>query len=469
MSDILLVEDTASLALVYQEHLRKAGLASDHVDTLKATAARLEQMPPRVVLLDLQLPDGNGLDLLKECGAESPAAFIVITSHGSINTAVEAMRLGAWDFLVKPFSEERLVTTVRNALERSELRRLVAVMQEDLGRERFHGFIGSSLPMQAVYRMVEAVASSQATVFITGESGTGKEVCAEAIHKASPRRAKPFVALNCGAIPHDLMESEIFGHLKGSFTGAIAERKGAAREADGGTLFLDEICEMDLSLQTKLLRFLQTGTVQPVGSARPEKVDIRVLCATNRDPWAEVEAGRFREDLYFRLHVVPIHLPPLRERENDTIEIAEAFIARFAREEGKAFKGIDDDARALLLAHPWRGNVRELQNVMRNVVVLHDGPTVTADMLPPQIARDTVIPAAMPRRRASDKGTAASATEDTGDTRQLWEIERDAIEAAIAAKGGSIPKAAQQLGVSPSTLYRKRESWIAEGKLGPAD
>ena len=467
MNDILLVEDTPSLALVYQEHMRKAGLPSDHVDTLKAAAARLAAAPPRVVLLDLHLPDGNGIDLLGEYGVESPAAFIVITSHGSINTAVEAMRLGAWDFLVKPFSEERLVTTVRNALERSELRRLVAVMKDDLGRERFHGFIGSSLPMQAVYRMVEAVAPSQATVFITGESGTGKEVCAEAIHKASPRRNKPFVALNCGAIPHDLMESEIFGHLKGSFTGAIAERKGAAREADGGTLFLDEICEMDLALQTKLLRFLQTGTVQPVGSARAEKVDIRVLCATNRDPWAEVEAGRFREDLYFRLHVVPVHLPPLRERENDTIEIAEAFIARFAAEEGKSFQRIDDDTRALLLAHPWRGNVRELQNVMRNVVVLHDGEAVTPAMLPPQIDRGTAPQApARPMRRASDTG-ADAAGERGPDRRRLWEIERDAIEAAIGANGGSIPKAAQQLGVSPSTLYRKREAWIAEGKLAP--
>ena len=466
MADILLVEDTPSLALVYREHLRKAGFACDHVDTLKAATARLGAAAPRVILLDLQLPDGNGIDLLREYGTESPAAFIVITSHGSIGTAVEAMRLGAWDFLVKPFSEDRLVTTVRNALERSELRRLVAEMREDHGRERFHGFIGSSLPMQAVYRMVEAVAPSQATVFITGESGTGKEVCAEAIHKASPRRGKPFVALNCGAIPHDLMESEIFGHLKGSFTGAIAERKGAAREADGGTLFLDEICEMDLSLQTKLLRFLQTGTVQPVGSTRPEKVDLRVICATNRDPWAEVEAGRFREDLYFRLHVVPIHLPPLRERDDDIIEIASAFVARFTAEEGKAFTGIDEEACDLLRAHPWRGNVRELQNVMRNVVVLNVGAAVTAAMLPPQIARTAgavARPAGQPRRRAGDAQGAAQGD----DRRKLWEIERDAIEAAIAANGGSIPKAAQQLGVSPSTLYRKRDAWIAEGKLAP--
>jgi DNA-binding NtrC family response regulator len=302
--------------------------------------------------------------------------------------------------------------------------------------------------MAQVHRTIGSVAPSMATVFITGESGTGKELAAVAVHTLSNRATGPFIALNCGAIPPDLLESEVFGHMKGSFTGAISDKPGAAAAADGGTLFLDEICEMALPLQTKLLRFLQTSTIQPVGATRPQKVNVRIICATNRDPMDYVERGLFREDLYYRLYVVPIHMPPLRARETDTVEIAEAALARFAAEEGKAFAGLTPETRSLLLAHDWPGNVRQLLNVIRNVVVLHDGGPVTPDMLPPEVLR-------LARKANAAPAPTVSAT--AGLT--LAQIERQAIEDAIARHGGSVPLAARELAISPSTLYRKLESW----------
>ena len=235
--------------------------------------------------------------------------------------------------------------------------------------------------MQAVYRTIEAVAASDATVFITGESGTGKELAAEAIHKLGRRSTKPFVAINCGAIPRELISSQLFGHLKGSFTGAIDDRPGAVKQAEGGTLFLDEICEMQLDLQPELLRFLQTGTFRPVGSTKTEKVDVKIVCATNRDPLAEVSTGRFREDLYYRLSVVPLPMPPLRDREDDVIEIAEEFIAVFSKREGKAPLSLSDEAIQKLVAYDWPGNVRQLQNVIRRAIIMNEGKVLEASML----------------------------------------------------------------------------------------
>lgn len=296
-NSVLLVEDTASLALVYQSVLSRAGFRVSAATSLAEARARCQERAPALVLLDLQLPDGDGLDLLENLRRDAPGSrVIVITANGSINRAVQAMRAGAFDFLVKPFDDARLIGAVQNALATSPPAEDAAALEagEDAG---FQGFIGRSAPMAEIYRMVRSIGRSTATVFITGESGTGKEVCARAIHAVSARAAKPFVPLNCAAIPRDLLESEVFGHLKGAFTGALSDKPGAAAVADGGTLFLDEVCEMDLSLQTKLLRFLQTSTIQPVGSARPVKVDVRIVCATNRDPAEEVRRGRFREDL----------------------------------------------------------------------------------------------------------------------------------------------------------------------------
>jgi DNA-binding NtrC family response regulator len=301
-------------------------------------------------------------------------------------------------------------------------------------------------------------------VFITGESGTGKEVCARAIHAMSTRAARPFVPLNCAAIPRDLLESEVFGHLKGAFTGALSDKPGAAAVADGGTLFLDEICEMDLSLQTKLLRFLQTSTIQPVGAARPVPVDVRIVCATNRDPAEEVRGGRFREDLYYRLHVVPIHMPPLRARPEDIIDIAQASLVKFAAEEGKAFTGFDPQVEQILASRGWPGNVRQLLNVIRNVVVLHDGPLVMAEMLPSDITlaadsslngdRVEMLREAWAKPAASHRGRVAALV-----GMPLADVERELIEATIEHCGGSIPRAAKMLELSPSTIYRKLESW----------
>ncbi|MEM8687164.1 MAG: sigma-54 dependent transcriptional regulator [Pseudomonadota bacterium] len=307
-------------------------------------------------------------------------------------------------------------------------------------------FIGTSPAILTVMDTVRHVAPSKASVFITGESGTGKEVCAEMIHGLSSRSGKPFVPINCGAIPRDLIESELFGHLKGSFTGAICDRDGAAALADGGTLFLDEICELELQLQTRLLRFLQTGLIQPVGAGRQRAVDVRVICATNRNPKIEVAEGRMRNDLFYRLHVIPIDMPPLSARGGDVTALAEHFLSLYAAEEGKVFLGLSQETKACFTAYDWPGNVRELQNVIRRIVVLNAGPQVEVHMLPEELR--ATGPNVVPLGQAGN--------------RELWMIERAAIEQAIGACGGSVPQAAKRLGVSPSTLYRKREAWLGK-------
>lgn len=457
---VLLIEDVLSMSMLFTRHLEAAGVQTVAVEDLKSARAAQAKDTFDLLLLDLNLPDGDGLAYLEELqGTNMETPAIVITADASLNNAVRAMKLGALDYLVKPFSESRLVTTVNNTLERVLLRKQVEELRHETQDGAFYDFIGSSVAMQKVYRTIESVAGSKATVFVTGASGTGKELCAEAIHKAGPRANRPFVPLNCAAIPQDLLESELFGHLKGSFTGAIADRLGAAREAEGGTLFLDEMCELDLNLQKKLLRFLQTSTVQPVGSAKPEKVDVRVVCATNRDPLEEVRAGRFREDLYFRLNVVPIALPSLNERGRDVIDIARSFLARFAEEEGKHFTDFAAEAQALLMSHNWPGNVRELQNTIRNIAVLQDGELVTADMFPALDGDMSDLPSA-PATQISPPPLPNGASSLQPDLlATLADIERKAVEDRIAVFDGSIPKAAESLGVSPSTIYRKKEAW----------
>ncbi|MTI43064.1 DNA-binding NtrC family response regulator [Roseibium hamelinense] len=476
---VLIVEDALSLATVYGHHLSKAGMDTAHVETGKEALAKLRKGGFSVVILDLQLPDMNGLEVLNTIREEQlPVTVVVVTSSGSIKVAVEAMQAGAYDFLVKPVAEERLITTAKNALERETLTEVVAEVQKNsISGKTQNGFVGSSLAMTAVYRMIESVARSNAAVFITGESGTGKEVCAEAIHKSSPRSKRPFVPLNCAAIPKDLIESEIFGHVKGAFTGATSDRDGAASRADGGTLFLDEICELELSLQAKLLRFLQSSTVQKVGSDTLKKADVRIVCATNRDPLEEVEAGRFREDLYYRLHVLPISLPPLRARGADILELARYFLSKFAKEEGKSFDGFSVEAEEVLLAHPWPGNVREMQNAIRNLVVLNEGPTIEVDMLGGLQMRKPAGSQLNPvQARPAESILRPTEPSEGGWPRltlslgQPFEVlERQIIEATIDACGGSLPKTARTLQVSPSTLYRKKEVWAAEEGDGPKD
>ena len=457
-SAVLLIEDTPSLQLVYRSVLVSAG----HQVRVAGTAAEglhaFSEMRPSVVLLDLGLPDRDGLDLMGDMLALYPETrVLVITANASINRAVEAMRAGAHDFLVKPFDEARFLAAVLNARrEPAPLARpgpVRAVVPLPPGQS---GFTGSSDVMRRIHAKIASVARSMATVFITGESGTGKELCALAVHAGSPRASGPFIALNCGAIPQDLLESEVFGHLKGSFTGAISDKPGAAAAADGGTLFLDEICEMAPALQTKLLRFLQTSTVLPVGATRPRKVNVRIVCATNRDPLDAVRSGQFREDLYYRLYVVPIHMPPLRDRGDDVIEIAEAALARFSAEEGRPFDGMDAEVRGLFRRLLWPGNVRQVLNVIRNVVVLNDGGQVTLNMLPENLAlhADRTAPDPVATPNGPD-----IAELDTLIGKPLAEIERLVIEATLARHGGSVPRAARVLDLSPSTLYRKLEAW----------
>ena len=331
---VLLVEDDALLAQAYREYLRDEPCVASHRMTVATAIDSIDNDQPEIVLLDPILPDSSGLDVLDYIRRNAlPISVIVMTSVGSIDNAVEAMRAGAFDFLVKPVSAARFSATFKNALERQSLRRKVDAYEGAFTQSGSYGFIGASLVMQSVYRVIASAAASDATVFITGESGTGKEICAAAVHSQSPRRKKPLVIVNCAAIPKELMESEIFGHVKGAFTGATFNRKGAAARADGGTLFFDEIAEMDLGLQAKLLRFVQTGVYQRVGDDDMERADVRLVCATNRSPLEEVEAGRFREDLYYRLHVVPIELPPLRTRDSDVNAIANHMLNQFAGEE----------------------------------------------------------------------------------------------------------------------------------------
>jgi two-component system, repressor protein LuxO len=466
---ILVVEDVAVLAITFAALIEKAGHEAVIADTAESADLALVQNPAfDAILLDLQLPDADGLAWLRaNPDVIENYPVIVATGDASLSRAIEAMRLGAFDFLVKPVAGTRLVAVIRSALElgKSAPRQADTKPLANRTTPRRPGtFIGSSPAMKEVYRQIECVARSMATVFITGESGTGKELCADAIHRSSGRSAAPFVAINCGAIPENLLESEIFGHLKGSFTGAVNDRIGAAQAAHKGTLFLDEICEMAMPLQVKLLRFLQSGTIQRVGSNRVEGVDVRIICATNRDPMREVEDGRFREDLFYRLAVVPLHMPPLRLRENDIRDLAEAFLTRFAREEGKVFSKLSSAQIAALERHTWPGNVRELQNVMRRAIVLNPGPELPITALPRSptafhaLSSQPEFPSVSSDKAGSEcKTHVAIATAIKGLT--LGEIERIAFEAAIDSANGSLPSAARALGVSPSTLYRKRDRW----------
>lgn len=460
---ILIVEDSASLAMSYAAQLTEAGHNIEVCSTgAEASAYLAGKQAFEVMLLDLQLPDANGLDLLKShASILADTSVIVITSDGSLSRAVEAMRLGAYDFLVKPVNPDRLLTTVRNAAERGLLTKEIRAAKTIEKKDRFHGFVGDSTLMQAVYRSIENIADSNATVFITGESGTGKEVAAEAIHESGRRASGPFVALNCGAIPENLLESEIFGHVKGAFTGALENRIGAAKAADGGTLFLDEICEMELKLQVKLLRFLQTGMIQKVGSSRPEPVNVRVICATNRNPALEVAEGRFREDLYYRLNVIPLDLPPLRERGNDVLQISDFFLDRFCREEGKEIERLSERSRLAALSHSWPGNVRELQNTIRRAIVMGFGPELELAIGSPQPPKNAPLGDHVGHHPEIEAG--AQRQVDTFDGMTMDEIEQIIVAQRIEKARGNVTRAARSLRLSPSTVYRKIERWKEAG------
>ncbi|HAS6362004.1 TPA: sigma-54-dependent Fis family transcriptional regulator [Vibrio vulnificus] len=490
---VLLVEDSTSLAILYKQYVKDEPYDIFHVETGRDAIQFIERNTPQLVILDLKLPDMSGEDVLDWINQNDvPTAVIIATAHGSVDIAVSLMNKGAEDFLEKPIKADRLKTSIAVHLKRAKLEHLVENMQSRFDRPRYHGFIGACLPMQAVYKIIDSVAPTTASVFINGESGTGKEVCAEAIHKQSLRKDQPFIAINCGAIPRDLMESEIFGHLKGAFTGATTDRKGAAMLANGGTLFLDELCEMELEMQKKLLRFLQTGTFTPLGGSKEIKVDVRIICATNRDPLKEVEEGRFREDLYYRVHVIPIEMPPLRERGNDIVELANHFLKTYAKEDGKKFNSISKEAQSILKKYNWPGNVRQLQNIIRNIVVLNDDNQLNMEHLPaqlttkPQTVKEPAKLSAPPQpvqaviqemrngHEALNHHSLETQTSKAnplahnafhhsdGSIRPMWQIEREAIQNAIAFCDGNVISAAVMLELSPSTVYRKKQAWEAE-------
>jgi len=463
---VLMVEDSISLSAIYKAYLEDSDYKLVAVESLGSAHAALGAFQPDIILLDIELPDGNGMDFLEEAVLqEHPPKIIIMTAHGSSDMAVQAINKGAFDFLTKPFDAARLKVTLDNAADQLQLGKRAEKLAR-LERDHYCNFIGQSLAMQSVYKTIDSLAASDATGFIVGESGTGKELAAEAIHQQSQRSEAEFIAINCGAIPGELMESELFGHVKGAFTGASANREGAASVANGGTLFLDEICEMSLELQKKLLRFIQTGTFRKVGSNVLEQVDVRFVCATNRDPLVEVREGRFREDLFYRLHVIPVRMPPLREREADVLMIATHFLQQFSNREGKQFGGFSEEAATAIQRYPWPGNVRQLQNAMQQVVVLNDAVTVEQSMLPDPVTSGTletgdtastkVAPINPSPQRAAPYHAHMTRRQQV---EPLWLTEKNAVEAAIDACDGNINQAAGLLEVAPSTLYRKLQSW----------
>ncbi len=475
---VLIVGFTDHGARTYADILGGCGYTALIYPSLTEFLDRLETQTDHIsgIILDGELPGMCGLEFMRlrqDIARQWPV--ILATSQGSITVAVQAMQLGAANFVVKPLSPKRVPQIVEDAGEAHRIAHPLLETGEPFQKKSdcahplngFQGFVGLSTPMTSIYEKIALLAQSRATVFITGESGTGKEVCAEAIHSAGPRASKAFIAVNCGAIPEGLLESELFGHVRGGFTGAISDRIGAVQAAEGGTLFLDEICEMPLSLQVKLLRFLQNGTVQRVGEARTTSVNVRIICATNRNPETEVAEGRFREDLYYRLNVVPIEMPPLRARGHDIGLIANVLLERYATEEAKSFSRLSPEQCRRLAAYHWPGNVRELQNHIRRLAVMNNGPAIPDDAFdfplsplwekPEKHATNALLSLARPLHRASP---------DTDQWRGMTmdEVERTVIERAIHDVGGSLPLAARVLGMSPSTLYRKRERWGEEGR-----
>lgn len=500
-ANILIVEDSISLGLLYEEYLTDYFSHIYQADNAQKAYFYLGNKTIDLVFLDFRLPDEDGDVVLKWIQENSPeTAVVVITAHASVDIAVEMIQIGANDFLQKPIDKSRLITTAKNIIETQQLKSKVQQIESTYHKHNYHGFIGSSEPMQKVYQMIDAVASSHASVFITGESGTGKEVCASAIHEQSGRSDKPFIAINCSAIPKDLIESEVFGHIKGSFTGAIADRDGAAQQAHGGTLFLDEIGEMDLNLQSKLLRFIQTGSVKKVGSSKEERVDVRFICATNRNPLNEIKESRFREDLYYRLNVVPLHLTPLRERGNDILELAEFFLSDCIINENKNAMKLSEATKKILMKYEWPGNIRQLQNVVHNIVVFNDKEIIDVDDLPPplDVYKNTYNSAINPSKASSNiNNIGEHKYELNSDTylddevinnnveiydndhhlnyfyydesgkpvvRSLADIEREIIEGALSLYDNNINKVATFLEVSPSTIYRKKQHWDAHRK-----
>jgi DNA-binding NtrC family response regulator len=449
-TQILVVEDDAAMRELLNEALVEEGYRVDVAAGGRAGVDRVRQGGVDLVVTDVKMPDMDGLDMLAEIRSpaepdRSPPHVIVITAFGSIETAKRALKLGAHDYITKPFEIDDLVVAVEKALEERNLRSEVVRLRKEVARPyRFENIIGKSAAMQDVFALIRRLSASSVNVLITGESGTGKELVARALHFHSPRAKKPFVAVNCAAIPDTLLESELFGYKRGAFTDARTDRAGMFIEADGGTIFLDEIGDLSPALQAKLLRVLQERELRPLGAARPERVDVRVVSATHRDLTQRMAEGSFREDLFYRLNVIEIVLPPLRDRSEDIIPLADHFLAEAARRTGKRIGGLAQAAYKVLLSYPWPGNVRELENVIERAVALSESELIGPDELPAQVRE----------RRTQDVLAGALARNLT-----LAELEREYIHRVLTAEGGNKTRAAQRLGLDRKTLYRKLEEY----------
>jgi DNA-binding NtrC family response regulator len=484
---ILVVDDDPVQRRLLESMIRRFGYQSETSESGEAALARLEaadRPSVNLVILDLVMPDLDGMGVLTRMhqrGLQTPA--IVQTAHGSIEAVISAMRAGALDFVVKPVGAERLQVSIKNALR-------VDALEDELRRATRRGAgeltfreIGTKVESMArTLRLAERAAKSSIPVLIEGESGVGKELLARAIQGGSDRRGKPFVTVNCGALPENLIESILFGHEKGAFTGATEKHAGKFLEANGGTLFLDEIGELPLDAQVKLLRALQEGEIDPIGAKRSVKVDFRLVSATNQNLIELVKRGRFREDLFYRLNVFPITIPPLRARITDIPDLARRFVARFSAEEGKRVRGLSTEATVLLSSYDWPGNVRQLENAVFRAVVLADGDELTVAEFPQIAAQVQGFDLRIPPAPASAHATAAGAfatppviekrdpntlrlIDDSGDVRKLEELEADAIRFALNYYHGQMSQMARKLGIGRSTLYRKMKDIGVEAEV----
>ncbi|MDH4229530.1 MAG: sigma-54 dependent transcriptional regulator [Nitrospirota bacterium] len=474
---VLVVDDDPEMAELLAEILGHEGYTARTAQGGREALWMMNSVHFPLVITDLRMHGMSGMELLAEIRAAHPRTDVVmITAFGSIDTAIEAIQGGAYDYITKPFKTEAILAVVRRAAEKiglkNQLRRLAGGPDS-----RFHGMLGASAAMRRVFDHIRQVAASPASVLLTGESGTGKEMAARALH-AESRRGGPLVPVNCAAIPESLMEGELFGARKGAYTDAREDRKGLFEHAAGGTLFLDEVGEIPLILQGKLLRVLQERVVRRLGDTREIPVDVRIVAATNTDLKAAVEAGRFRDDLYWRLNVIPIHLPPLRQRTEDIPLLAEALVARFAHDNGKPVAGLESAALEQLAAHPWPGNIRELANALERAVILCRGPRIGAEdlpMVPPEsphpLRRHTDAPPGA-AGDAPDRESATSPPPATGmlpaaalaGTLSLDALERHYILKVLADCGGHRTVAAHRLGIDRKTLYRKLARYGLEGE-----